>query len=158
MKPKAFYGVGIVIVLCLLGCSTSQKTQQNQEEKQVRIHAGNLDRITGMQWILKSMKQDGHDYPLAGETPFIKLEKDGKVSGFASINRYFGSVQVDSQGNLKWSPFGATRMAGPENLMKQEDTFLNSIQKTEQLRSEGIYLIASTKDQQTELVFYVPVK
>jgi heat shock protein HslJ len=49
-------------------------------------------------------------------------------------------------------------MAGPENLMKQEDTFLNTLQKTEQLRTEGIYLIASTKDRQTELVFYVPVK
>jgi heat shock protein HslJ len=96
MKPKAFYCVGIVIVSCLFGCTASQNTQQNQEEKQVRIHAGNLDRITGMQWILKSIKQDGHDYPLAGENPFIKFEKDKKVSGFASVNRYFGSVQVDS--------------------------------------------------------------
>jgi hypothetical protein len=47
-------------------------------------------------------------------------------------------------------------MADPENLMKREGTFLNSLQKTQQLQTEGIYLIASTKNQQTELVFYVP--
>ena len=127
MQPKALLIIVICVVSCLLGCNTSPKTQQMQAEKRVLIHAGNLNHIIGMQWILKSMKENGQDYPLAGENPFIKFESDGKVSGFASINRYFGSVQVDGEGNLRWSPFGSTKMAGPENLMKQEDIFLEAI-------------------------------
>jgi len=155
MKPKALFFVGIFMVSCLLGCNASPK---HPVSNRVQINAGNLNQITGMQWILKSLKENGQDYPLAGEKPFIKFEPDGKVSGFASINRYFGSVQVDSEGKLKWSPMGSTRMAGSEELMNQEDVFLGILQKTEQLSTEGIFLYAYTKDQQAELVFYVPVK
>jgi hypothetical protein len=36
--------------------------------------------------------------------------------------------------------------------------FFEILEKTEQLNTEGIYLYAYTKDRQTELVFYVPVK
>ena len=158
MDSKTFCCVGIFLIACLMGCNPSSKAQQMQAENRVLIHAGNLNHITGMQWVLKSMKENGQDYPLAGENPFIRFEPDGKVSGFASINRYFGSVQADGEGNLRWSPLGATRMAGPENLMKQEDAFLGILQKTEQLSTEGIFLYAYTKDRDTELVFYVPVK
>jgi heat shock protein HslJ len=155
MYSKALFFVGIVIVSCLLGCNTSPK---HQVSNRVQINTGNLNQITGMQWILKSMKEKGQDYPLTGENPFIKFEPDGKVSGFASINRYFGSVQVDGEGNLKWSPFGSTKMAGSENLMIQEDMFLRILQKAERLNTEGIFLYAYTKDKQSELMFYVPVK
>jgi len=154
MDSKVLSFVGIFMVLCLFGCTASSK---HPVSNRVLIHAGNLNRITGMQWILKSMKQNGQDYPLTGENPFIKFEPDGKVSGFTPINRFFGSVQVDGEGNLRWSPFGSTKMAGPENLMKQEDIFLKILQKTEQLSTELIFLYAYTKDRDTEMVFYVPV-
>jgi heat shock protein HslJ len=81
-----------------------------------------------------------------------------KALFFVGINRYFGSVQVDGEGNLKWSPFGSTKMAGSENLMIQEDMFLRILQKAERLNTEGIFLYAYTKDKQSELMFYVPVK
>ena len=89
----------------------------------------------------------------------MKFTKDGKVSGYATINRFFGSIQIDNEGNVQWAKtFGSTRMAGPEEHMKQEGTFLKVLSETERLRREGIHLYVSTKDGQTELVFYVPVK
>ena len=154
MYSKALFFVGIVIVSCLLGCNTSTKTQQMQVENRVLIHAGNLTRITGMQWILQKMTVEGQDCPLTGEKPYIKFEPDGKVSGFGSINRYFGSVQMGGEGNLKWSPLGSTKMAGPDELMKQEDMYLKALPLTEQMSVEGIHLYLSTKDEQIELIFF----
>jgi len=105
------------------------------------------------------MTIDGQEYELADERPFIKFESDGKLSGFASINRFFGSVQIDNHGAVKWTaPFGSTKMAGPPELMQQEDSFLDALQKTERLSTERIHLYLQNSDGRTELVFYVPVK
>lgn len=117
-----------------------------------------MDRIAGMQWNLKKMTVEGQDYSLTGEKPNIKFEIDGQVSGFGSVNRYFGTVQVNKEGELKWSPLGSTRMAGPEEMMKQENTFFKVLPLTEQMRMEGNQLYLSSEDEQTELVFYVPVQ
>ena len=110
-----------------------------------------------MQWILQKMTIDGNEYDLAGERPFIEFSNNGKVSGFASINRYSGSMQVDGQGRVLWSPFRSTRMAGPPELMDQESTFLQALPRTQRLRLEGIHLHAQSDDGQVELVFYAPV-
>ena len=105
------------------------------------------------------MTINGKEYKLTDEKPFIKLENDGKVSGFASINRFFGSMLIDNQGSVKWTaPFGSTRMAGPPELMEQENSFLNALQKTESFSIERTYLYIQTSDGRTELTFYVPVK
>ncbi|HML76099.1 MAG TPA: META domain-containing protein [Anaerohalosphaeraceae bacterium] len=158
MKTLVFGCMAIVTVSCLSGCKSAGRAGEMPAGKRVEIHAGNFERIAGMQWILKSMKADGQDYPLTGEMPFIQFAPDGKVSGFASINRYFGSVQVSSKGHVTWSNLGSTRMAGPENLMKQEDAFLKALASTERLSVEGVHLFALSADGRTELVFYVPVK
>lgn len=158
MKTLVIGCMAIVTVSCLSGCKSAAGAGESPAGKRVEIHAGNLERIAGMQWILKSMKADGQDYPLTGEMPFIQFTADGKVSGFASINRYFSSVQVSGEGHVTWSNPGATRMAGPENLMKQEDAFLQALVRTERLSVEGINLYALSADGRTELVFYVPVK
>ena len=147
--------LGLVLTaVCLQGCTPSSKIEDNR----VLISQDNLSHVVGMQWILQKMTVDGQDFPLTGEKPFIQIQADGKVIGFGSVNRYFGSVQVDGQGDLKWSPFGATKMACPEELMKQEDWYLKALPMTEQMSIEGIHLYLSSKDNQTELVFYVPVK
>ena len=45
---------------------------------------------------------DGSEYPLAGEMPFVKFKTDGTVNGFASINRFFGCMQVNKHGLVTW--------------------------------------------------------
>jgi glyoxylase-like metal-dependent hydrolase (beta-lactamase superfamily II) len=134
---------------------------QQAEKPSIRtlITPKNLSRIVGMQWILEKMIIDGKEYQLAKEKPFIRFDKDGKVTGFGSVNRFFGSMQIDDKGNIEWQKaFGSTKMAGPPEFMKQETVFLNVLPKTELLSFEGIRLYASTKDGNTELVFYVPVQ
>ena len=145
----------------LVGTIYEEVRAQQVEEPSARtlITSQNLSRIVGMQWILEKMIIDGREFRLAREKPFIKFDKDGNVSGSGSVNRFFGSMQIDDKGNVQWQKaLGSTRMAGPPELMKQETVFLNLLPKTELLSLGGIRLYASTKDTKTELVFYVPVR
>jgi heat shock protein HslJ len=123
------------------------------------ITSENFSRIAGMQWILEKMTIDGKKYQLAREKPFVKFAADGNVTGSGSVNRFFGSMKINDKGNIQWQKaFGSTRMAGPEELMKQEDAFLSALPKTEHISIEGIRLYAYSRDRQTEIVFYVPVQ
>lgn len=146
-----------LLLSLLTGCSVLSKEQTPSPSNRELITSDNMDRIAGMQWILQKMTVEGQDVPLTGEKPYIQFEPDGKVAGFASVNRYFGSVQIDKEGNLNWSPIGSTMMAGTEEMMKQENTYFKALPLTEQMTIEGIHLYLSSKDNQTELVFYVPV-
>ena len=158
MKLRIYYLTVSLLMTLLLGCCASPKKQIARQKDQILITSDNFSRITGMQWILQKMIVDGSEYPLAGKMPFVKFEIDGKINGFASINRFFGSMQINEQGQVKWPKvFGSTRMAGPEELMKQEDAFFKAFPKTEQLTVKGIHLYAYSKDRQTECIFYVPV-
>ena len=158
MNKTILYLTVVLLITLFSGCQTSPNKQMMEKDGHILITSDNFNHIAGIQWILQEMTVEDSNYPLAGERPFVKFETDGKINGFASVNRFFGSVQVDDKGLLKWSPMGSTRMAGPEELMNQEDAFLKALPKTEQLSVKGIHLYAYSFDRQTELVFYVPVK
>ncbi len=156
-------GIGCLIVVlclgCMVGCCSDQPKQEVPEQSGATITSENFNRIVGMQWILKKMTIDGVEYQLAREKPFMKFGANGKLNGHASVNRFFGSMEVDADGKLKWSKaFGSTRMAGPENMMKQESAFLKTLPMTEQASLDKIFLTFQTKDGKTELIFYVPVE
>jgi heat shock protein HslJ len=148
----------IAAILALITATGCQETQEDQST-QTLITAENFKTIAGMQWILQQMIIDGKAIALVGERPYIQFNADEKkVTGFASVNRFFGSVTVDKAGRVQWpGPFGATRMAGPPEQMKQEDTFLKKLPKTSQLSVSGINLYAASEDGQIKLIFYVPV-
>ena len=138
------------------GCQESSKTPL----KQTTITSENFKTIAGMQWMLAQMTVDGKVFELAGEKPFIQFDvNENKVTGFASVNRFFGSVKIDGEGRLQWpGPFGSTRMAGSPEQMKQEDAFLKALPKTERMSKSGIRLYFVSADEKTQLVFYVPVR
>ena len=140
-------------MLIAAGCEESQVNQSGQ----TMITAKNFETIAGMQWILQQMTIDGEAFELVGENPFIQFNADeNKVTGFASLNRFFGSVKIDEKGRVQWpGPFGSTRMAGPQQQMKQEDAFLKALPRTEWLSTAGSNLYAVSDDGQTALVFYV---
>jgi heat shock protein HslJ len=119
----------------------------------------NFHKIVGMQWILEKMTVNGESIDLVPEKPFIKFGEDQTIKGFASINRFFGSLQMDATGQVRWpTPLGSTRMAGPPELMNQENAFLKALPMTERFSQSGIRLYAVSADGSTELVFYVPVE
>lgn len=153
---KTFCIVSLLGLMIMTGCREPQKAPLNQTV----ITAANFKTIAGMQWILQQMTIDGEAFELTGEKPFIQFDADtNKVTGFASVNRFFGSVEIDNEGRVRWpGPLGSTRMAGSPEQMKQEDAFLKALPQIEQLSTAGINLYAAGADGKTELVFYVPVE
>lgn len=148
--------LAILGLMIVSGCQESEKAQSVQ----IPITSDNFKTVAGMQWILQQMTVDGKAIELVGEKPFIQFDADeNKVTGFASVNRFFGSVEINGEGHVQWpGPFGSTRMAGRPQQMKQEDAFLKALPRTNRLSKAGINLYAASADGQAELVFYVPVE
>ncbi len=153
MNRQCWLAIITLSLVCLAGCKTAGNHAAKGEHD---ITSENLSRITDRQWVLRMMIIDGKEHPLTGDRPFVKFSHDSKVSGFASINRFSGSIQWDDQGKIKWPPMLSTMMAGPPDLMNQEDTFLKALQSVRGLSLDGMHLRAQGKDEQVELVFYVP--
>ena len=143
----------LILTLITAGCKDSQEAESNA----LSITSENFETIAGVQWILQQMTIDGEAFELAGEKPFIQFDADeNKVTGFASLNRFFGSFKIDEAGRVQWpGPFGSTRMAGSPQQMEQEDAFLKALPRTEWLSKAESNLHAISEDGKTKLVFYV---
>ena len=59
-------------------------------------------------------------------TPTLLMTDDGKASGFAGVNRWFGTYSVDGS-TLKFGMMGMTRMAGPPERMQLEQTYADAL-------------------------------
>lgn len=89
-----------------------------------------LENLAGGEWRVASLRADGKEFPVASEArPTFAVDETGKVHGLATLNRYFGRMELGPGGQVRWGgPFGSTRMAGPEHLMDQETRFLRALQ------------------------------
>lgn len=71
--------------------------------------------------------------------PTITFE-DGRASGFAGCNRWFGAVEASGD-SVRFTGVGATRMACEEPMMTIESGFLGALERTRAYRIEGETLI-----------------
>ena len=66
-----------------------------------------------------------------GGEPHLLLDPNNKRAvGSGGVNRFSGSYTSDNNGALRFSPLAATKMAGPEPMMKQEDKFFAALSAT----------------------------
>ncbi len=84
------------------------------------------ERVYGQTWIAEEV--GGLPVP-GGIEPSLVVEPDGKVSGHAGCNGYFGSVIIDGEA-MSFGNLGATRMACAEPAMSQEDRLLRALDST----------------------------
>ena len=59
-------------------------------------------------------------------TPTLLMTDEGKASGFAGVNRWFGTYSVDGS-TLKFGMMGMTRMAGPPDRMQLEQAYADAL-------------------------------
>ena len=92
-----------------------------------------LASIADRKWTLVHLRIEGKELaPAADAAPTLAVNQEGRVSGLATINRYFGQMVVEADGRLAWlGPLGATMMAGPEEQMEQEMSFLKALQRSD---------------------------
>ena len=88
-----------------------------------------LQALYGKTLVLRRMIGGSTEVVLPpGATITLTLEDDGRVSGRAAVNSYFGAFKRLANGGIDMSgAFGVTKMAGPPELMQAEDTFLRAL-------------------------------
>ena len=87
--------------------------------------------LVGTTWTLDSLyTADAVSSVIAGTTITAVFGEDGRVSGSAGCNNYFGSYTVTGS-SLSTSSIGSTKMNCPgTGIMQQENTYLASLGKT----------------------------
>ena len=77
-----------------------------------------------------------------GVTATLLIAEDGKVSGNAGCNGFFGSAIIDNDA-ISFGNLGTTRIACPEPAMGQEDRMLQALDSTRgyRLDSENLVLL-----------------
>ncbi|MFC6633495.1 META domain-containing protein [Microbulbifer taiwanensis] len=116
------------------------------EEAPVVQSAGNLNTVCGNKWQLKRLRVNGEAIAVEETDRFTFLcNREGNVMGKSGINTYRGAMQVTENGQMLWdtSSFASTKMAGPDALMQQENSYLRALAGTRQAftKSGGARLI-----------------
>lgn len=153
MKIPWYISLVMATFLMVAGCGSSMQESQTKSIPKA-ITPDNLKDLDGIEWRLTKMIKNGAVLPLSktAEATFA-CQADGKVAGLATINRYFGSLRFIDAREIKWSPFGSTRMAGPQALMQQENEFLNALAQTQHMILSSGNLIIETFDRSIVLEF-----
>ena len=70
------------------------------------------------------------------QRPTLVIDEEAKVSGFAGVNRYGGSLSAKAvaEGVFLLGPVVATRMAGPREAMDLETRFLRMLSEASSFR------------------------
>ena len=128
---------GLVLAAGCIGSATEQSPEGN--------------------WILTSF---GSGSTTEHPTGIISLDiLSGNVTGNSGVNNYMGTVTVDTAaGKLTLSPLATTRMAGPENMMTQEQKYLAAMANVTGYKITDGSLILTDKDGNTLLTFTVMPK
>ena len=117
-----------------------------------------LTAVSGSDWRLLRWDADGNHVPLVnGSEITLVIATDGKVAGKASINRYTGSMTLDADGKVTWSPgFATTMMAGSPPLMDQETRYLKALIATNHLSLLGPRLMLTNGSTTFEFTKIAP--
>ncbi len=71
-----------------------------------------------------------------------KFGEDKSLTGTAGVNTYRGTYKADDAGKIAISPaIASTEMAGPEDLMAQEEAYLQALPRATTYKVEGSRLM-----------------
>lgn len=115
--------LSIAVVLCIIAlsaCSSEVRTDLLPPSPS----------LFGTTWrCISLIDVDSKPLELPERVPTTEFAADGRISGFAGVNRYFANMAIKADrvrsGAIDISGIGATRMAGPPELMRVESVFVS---------------------------------
>lgn len=128
-----------ILMCCLVATSCSANNQKYKIKNEVNI----LHNIQNKNYVLKNS--------IKNSEITLVFEKDNRVIGKSGVNNYFGNYKLN--GNiLEISQCATTRMAGPTDLMKQEQDFLKKLSeaKTIHQTKNGDIIITTSSGEKLE--------
>lgn len=153
----------------LAGCGSSPEPGPSECPNDTAPAAPALQRITTLQaleeaapverpLIAHNLKDtDGTPFALSAQAKVTFSVQKGRVSGSSGVNRYSMAVAFDTDGTLTLKRGLSTLMAGPEQDMRFEHAFTNTLPGVTAiaLAPDGT-LVLSTPDEPALLVFGAP--
>jgi heat shock protein HslJ len=142
MKRKTNYQFATLLTFAaLVSDGLIQTTKREPEKAQSESKTPNppVDPLGGQEWGLTELngKPIEQRNGAGAEPPDLKFDAEKKtISGSTGINRLAGSYKLDAN-KLKFGNLATTRMAGPEELMKQETAFVNALESVDSWKRTG---------------------
>ncbi|KAF1077256.1 META domain-containing protein [Methanogenium sp. MK-MG] len=150
-KTGMSFLIGTVLVLgiCLFSAGCLSASPDTDGDVTTAVPS-----LPGTDWQLKSYNNgtDGMVSVIAGSEITLIFDEEGGIAGSAGINNYFASYETDGNA-LSFGVCGSTMMAGPEDLMMQESTYLKLLSETASFSAEGDELKLYDSDGKVLLVF-----
>ncbi|MBU3683204.1 MAG: META domain-containing protein, partial [Phycisphaerales bacterium] len=120
-------GGALALLTLLSGCSGGPAPAATGGTS-AALQATPLPRIDSTEWrCVRLVDAGGRQVDVTDRPPTLRIEPEGRASGFAGVNRYFADVTFGSVTSppepLRFGPVGATRMAGPPERMALEGAF-----------------------------------
>ena len=114
--------------------------------------------LTGTEWSLKGFEKRGKKATsdtalVAGTAITLTIGADGRASGSAGVNRYFGKATPGEGGQITFGPMASTRRGGPPEAMAQERAYLQQLGDVSKWSVNDNSLILTGKDGSFALRF-----
>ncbi len=105
--------------------------------------------LPGTSWRLVSL---GDEAVIEKPEATLEFPEAGKVSGRASCNRFFGTVEVSGE-SMKFGPLAATKMSCGDAADAQERKYLGALQAAERFAVDGPELLIYSRGAEKPLRF-----
>ncbi len=144
-------GLAIVMVGCSSWCESSCKSS----ETSCKLQAQTTPLLETV-WVLDNATVPGQD--MSWEKPMsevtLRLDKEGRVSGCAGVNRYMGQYKLDTrEQEISFGDnFGCTMMAGPG--LQFEGNYLKQLSEVDDYKLENGKL--TLLDDEKVIAVYTP--
>ncbi len=127
-------------------------TLQSQTDS-MEFSAAQMASLTDTKWKLNGMLiNDGIVNDTAFENAFIEFTQDGKVSGNALCNNFFGEF-TESENSLEIGTLGSTKKMCPEEVNSYETQILADLQNVSEYEISRNSLTLSNSDDSVRLNF-----
>lgn len=109
----------------------------------IRRQADSIADIAGL-WSVETMNGS----KIEGRPPTLDIGQDGRVGGFAGVNRFTTTLDLQAlrEGRFRVEPAAMTRMAGPPEAMALESAFMQMLLAADTAAIEGTRLRLSGGD------------
>ena len=102
-----------------------------------------FDPAVNRTWTVETIQGEPAD---SAQPATIEFRKSGKLVGFSGLNRFTGSWTATDHG-LTLAEIGQTEIAGPEDLVRQDDAYAAGLEKLDgwRLGEDQLHLLAGDR-------------
>jgi heat shock protein HslJ len=131
-----------LVLSLFLGC-TARPPATNERDPSAKVS------LPGTSWRLVNL---GGEAVLEKAEATLEFPEAGKVSGTASCNRFFGTVEMSGE-SIRFGPLAATKMSCGSAADTQERKYLDALQSAERFDFDGTALRIYSRGVEAPLRF-----